>query len=90
MLINTTKNPSQNSFNLMTFRDTSVFEFVDDDGNFHRVQSSERYYVPSEITRLLKSVGFTIVDIYGCKLGVFSRDDVLTIEDFEMLVIAQK
>jgi 2-polyprenyl-3-methyl-5-hydroxy-6-metoxy-1,4-benzoquinol methylase len=81
---------SQNSFDLMTFRDTSVFEFVDDDGNSHSVRSNERYYVPSEITWLLKSVSFKTVDIYGCKLGAFSRNDVLTTEDFEMLVIAQK
>ena len=28
--------------------------------------------------------------IYGAKLGAFSRDDKLTKDDFEMLVIAEK
>lgn len=29
-------------------------------------------------------------DIFGAKLGAFSRSDKLTTEDFEMLVIAEK
>jgi hypothetical protein len=37
---------------------------------------------------LLKSLGFKKIDIYGAKLGAFSRKDELTTEDFEMLVIA--
>lgn len=48
----------------------------------------ERYYVPSEITWLLKSLGFTSVEIFGARLGAFSRNDPLTTEDFEMLVVA--
>ena len=28
--------------------------------------------------------------IFGAKLGAFSRNDMLTTEDFEMLVIAEK
>jgi len=51
---------------------------------------NERYYVPSEITWLLKSLGFKRIDISGAKLGAFSRSDKLTTEDFEMLVIAKK
>ncbi len=81
---------SSGAFDLMTFRQTARFDFVDDEGNSRSLQSNERYYVPSEITWLLKSLGFKIIDIYGCKLGAFSRSQVLTAEDFEMLVIAQK
>ena len=51
---------------------------------------NERYYVPSEITWLLKMVNFKTIDIYGAKLGAFSRDNKLTTEDIEMLVIAEK
>jgi len=29
-------------------------------------------------------------EIFGCKLGAFSRSDKLTADDFEMLVIAEK
>ena len=79
-----------NSFDLMTFRDTSTFDFVDDDGTSKSVQANERYYVPSEISWLLKSLHFTTIDIYGCKIGACSRNDTLTTEDFEMLVVAQR
>ncbi len=79
-----------NSFDLMTFRDNSVTTFEDDSGNMKELTCTERYYVPSEITWLLKSLGFKTIDIFGAKLGAFSRGDALTTEDFEMLVIARK
>jgi len=79
-----------NTFDLMTFRDYSKTIVEDDSGNTKELQSNERYYVPSEITWLLKSLNFRTIDIYGAKLGAFSRADKLTTEDFEMLVIAEK
>ena len=79
---------SSNTFNLMTFRDHNITEFEDDDGNRKTLDCNERYYVPSEITWMLKSLGFRKVDIMGARLGAFSRADRLTTEDFEMLVIA--
>jgi len=79
-----------NKFDLMTFRDYNETELTDDSGKKIKVKSNERYYVPSEITWLLKSLGFNKIDIFGAKLGAFSRNDTLTTEDFEMLVIAEK
>jgi 2-polyprenyl-3-methyl-5-hydroxy-6-metoxy-1,4-benzoquinol methylase len=79
-----------NSFDLMTFRDHSITHIEDDSGNKKALESNERYYVPSEITWLLKSLGYKTIDIYGAKLGAFSRNDKLTTEDFEMLVVAVK
>jgi 2-polyprenyl-3-methyl-5-hydroxy-6-metoxy-1,4-benzoquinol methylase len=79
-----------NTFNLMTFRDHNITTVEDDDGNLKELNCNERYYVPSEITWLLKSLGFKKIDIFGAKLGAFSRNDQLTTEDFEMLVIAEK
>ncbi len=79
-----------NSFNLMTFRDCNITEFVDDFGNKKTLTCNERYYVPSEINWLLKSLKFKTIDIVGAKLGAYSRNDTLTTEDFEMLVIAEK
>ncbi|MDK9711918.1 class I SAM-dependent methyltransferase [Acidaminobacter sp.] len=76
-------------FDLMTFRDHNVTTFTDDDGIEHQLACNERYYVPPEITWLLKSLDFTSVEIFGAKLGAFSRADKLTAEDFEMLVIAE-
>jgi SAM-dependent methyltransferase len=80
----------QNSFDLMTFRDHNITSITDDDGTVMELDCNERYYVPSEITWLLKSLGFKTIDIYGAKLGAFSRNDKLTTEDFEMLVVASK
>jgi len=79
-----------NTFDLMTFRDHNITEFEDDSGNKKTLDCNERYYVPSEITWLLKSLGFKKIDLFGAKLGAFSRNDKLTTEDFEMLVIAEK
>jgi 2-polyprenyl-3-methyl-5-hydroxy-6-metoxy-1,4-benzoquinol methylase len=81
---------AENTFDLMTFRDYSVYETEDDKGKKMVLKCNERYYVPSEITWLLKSAGFSKSDIFGCRLGAFSRDDKLTTEDFEMLVVAEK
>ena len=81
---------SENTFDLMTFRDHSIYETEDDYGNKLSLKCNERYYVPSEITWLVKSLSFTKVDIYGAKLGQFSRSDALTTEDYEMLVIAER
>ncbi len=79
-----------NSFDLMTFRDYNITEFTDDFGNKKSLYCNERYYVPSEITWLLKSLGFKKIEIFGAKLGAFSREDKLTTENFEMLVIAER
>lgn len=78
-----------NNFDLMTFRDHSVYEVIDDDGNPLKLNCNERYYVPSEIRWMLQSLGFSKIDIFGCKLGAYSRNDVLRTDDFEMLVIAE-
>ncbi len=79
-----------NTFDLMTFRDFNITTVKDDLGNIKEVKSNERFYLPSEITWLLKSLGFKKIDINGAKLGAFSRNDKLTKDDFEMLVLAEK
>jgi SAM-dependent methyltransferase len=78
------------SFDLMTFRDHNTAVIEDDSGNKRELKCNERYYVPSEITWLLKTLGFKKIDIFGAKLGAYSRNDKLTTDDFEMLVIAEK
>ncbi|MGE5351269.1 MAG: class I SAM-dependent methyltransferase [Ignavibacteriales bacterium] len=80
----------KNTFDILTFRDHNITIVEDDNGNKRELVCNERYYIPSEITWLLKSLGFKKIDIYGAKLGAFSRNDRLTINDFEMLVIAEK
>jgi len=66
-----------------------VTTFVDDDGHKRELVCNERYYVPSEITWLLKTLGFVSIAIFGAKLGAFSRDDKLQTSDFGMLVVAE-
>jgi hypothetical protein len=78
------------SFDLMTMRDYNVTTFIDDDGNEHKLECNERYYMPSEINWMLKSLGFKKIDIFGAKLGAYSREDKLATEDYEMLVVAEK
>jgi len=81
---------TENSFDLMTFRDYNTTTFEDDNRSQKELHCNERYYVPSEITWLLKSLDFKTIEIFGATLGAFSRNDKLTTEDFEMLVIAIK
>jgi len=78
------------TFDLMTFRDYNITEIIDDSGNKKTLECNERYYVPSEISWMLKTLGYKKIEIFGAKLGAFSRNDKLTTEDFEMLVIAEK
>lgn len=81
---------TNNTFDLMTFRDHNITTVEDDFGNKKELNCNERYYVPSEITWLLKSLNFKTINIFGAKLGTFSRNDKLTTEDYEMLVVAEK
>jgi len=73
----------------MTFRTHNTVEFEDDSGSKKTLECNERYYVPSEITWLLKSLGYATIDIFGARLGAFSREHKLTTKDFEMLVVAE-
>jgi hypothetical protein len=77
-------------FDKSVFRDHNITEIEDDLGNKKTPDCNERYYVPCEITWLLKTLGFKKIEIFGAKLGAFSRNDKLTTSDFEMLVIAEK
>lgn len=77
-------------FDLMTFRKTSVLKITDDSGYKKEMVCNERYYCPSEISWYLKSLNFKDIGIYGCKLGAFSRNNKLSKDDFEMLVVAKK
>ena len=74
----------------MTLRDHNTAVFEDDSGNKKEIKSNVRYYVSSEITWMLKSLGYRKIDIFGAKLGAYSRKDELTPEDFEILIVAEK
>ncbi len=78
------------SFDLMTFRESDITTIIDDSGEKKEFRCNERYYVPSEITWMLKCLDFKKIDIFGAKLGAFSRNDKLKTDDYEMLVVADK
>lgn len=78
------------TFDLMTFREHSTLTTTDDAGIEKVLVCNERYYTPSEISWLLNALGYKTIDIYGARLGQFSRQDKLTTDNFEMLVIAEK
>jgi len=72
------------------FRMRSRLKAPDDHGCPIEIDCDERWYIPSELTWLLRQAGFASVGIFGAKLGAFSRSDVLTPDDFEMLGVAVK
>jgi hypothetical protein len=74
----------------MTFRNRAELTFSDDAGQSQTIKTDERFYTPAEMRWLLQTAGFAKVDIFGCHLGQFSREHLLTIDDFEMLVVAEK
>ncbi len=80
----------ESSFDLMTFRDINSMIVEDEQGNKKEIECNERYYLPSEITWLLKSLGYRQIAIHPAELGAFSRQHELTPDDFEMLVVADK
>jgi len=77
-------------FDLLTLRETSTVEIIDDSGKKKTITCNDRYYMPSEMTWYLQSLHFKNIGIFACKLGQFSRNDFLTTDDVEMLVIAEK
>ena len=74
----------------MTFRDHAVIGFEDDFENKRQLEVNQRFYIPSEICWLLKSLGYQKIEIFGASLGQFSREHKLSTKDFEMLVIANR
>ena len=78
------------TFDPMTFRDHSTYETTSDSGRKVVLKCNERYYVPSEVTWQMGSLGFWDIGIYGAHLGHFSRKHKLTTDDYEMLVVAKK
>ena len=77
------------TFDWMTLREHLVLKLKDDDGKLMNLRCNERYYMSSEISWLLKSIGFKGIEIFGCETGKFSRKQKLNPDNFEMLVVAK-
>jgi SAM-dependent methyltransferase len=75
------------AFDLTTLRMRSVVDFTDDAGLTRRLETSERHYLPSELTWYMHSLGMLNAAVYGCTVGNFQKRPP-TPDDFELLVIA--
>lgn len=78
------------SFDIATLRERSVMEVCDDNGKKKRLHCNERFYIPSELTWMLKTLGFRKIEVFGCTVGKFSRSFKPSPNEFELLVIAEK
>lgn len=85
----TTQTPKL-SFNVSTLREISVMEVKDDSGVKKVLHCNERFYVPSELSWMLKTLGFRKIEVFGCTVGKFSRKVKPSPSEFELLVIAEK
>lgn len=83
-------NSKGDKFNLSTFRESCKLESIDDNGNIRELDCNQRYYVPSELRYIMTHIGFRVIDFYNSELGDYSRDNELTRDAFEMLIIATK
>ncbi len=78
------------TFDIASLREHSVMTAVDDNGKKKKLRCSERFYMPSELSWMLKTLGFQTVDVYGCTIGRFSRKVKPSPKEFELLVVAKK
>ncbi len=77
-------------FDLLTLRERFELKVKDDAGREKVLNGNQRFYMPSEIVWRLETLGFKNIGVFGGRLESFSRENPLTIDDFEMLVIAEK
>ncbi len=77
-------------FDIATLREYSVLEVKDDHGKTKVLRCSERFYMPSEISWMLGTLGFRKVEIFGGTVGKFSRKVRPSPKEFELLVVAEK
>ncbi len=64
-------------------------QLTDDNGATLELVCSNRYFTFPEIKRILEAVGFRVINGFGCLAGEFRRKEI-ELDDFEMLVVAQK
>jgi hypothetical protein len=80
----------KSKFDPQTMRDISKIRYEDDSGNKKEITTDERYYLPEEIEKLLQSLNFKSIAIFGCECGNFNKGREITPDNYEMLVIAEK
>ena len=81
---------SKITFDLATLRENSVMRIKDDNGKTRVLRCSERFYMPSELMWMLRTLGFRKVEIFGGTVGAFSRKAKPSPKEFELLVVAEK
>jgi 2-polyprenyl-3-methyl-5-hydroxy-6-metoxy-1,4-benzoquinol methylase len=81
---------SKITFDIATLRENSMLEVKDDNGKKKILHCSERFYMPSELSWMLKTLGFRKVEIFGGTIGKFGRKTRPSPKEFELLVVAEK
>lgn len=64
-------------------------KFITENGTQETLLCSNRYYTFPEIKLILRNLGFTVLDGFGCSPGNFQRR-AIELDDFEMLILAIK
>ncbi len=84
----TTKTPKL-TFDISALRERSVMEITDDSGKKKTLKTNERFYMPSELSWMLRSLGFRKIEIFGCTVGKFGRKVKPSPNEFELMAIAE-
>ncbi|MDZ7263323.1 MAG: methyltransferase domain-containing protein [candidate division KSB1 bacterium] len=84
------RHPEQDSyFDPKTCMGYWTEKIINENGQPEELHCSNRYYTFSEIKLILETIGFDVIDGYGCQAGNFQRRGI-ELDDFEILVYAQK
>ncbi len=78
------------SFDLNTFREKGTIEITDDAGIKQIIEYDQRFYAPTELQWRLKELNFNKVETFGMTLGNPSREQKISVDDYEFLLIATK
>jgi 2-polyprenyl-3-methyl-5-hydroxy-6-metoxy-1,4-benzoquinol methylase len=78
------------ALDVATLRMKSVMKVEDDHGRKKTFRYDERFYMPSELSWMLETLGFRKTEIFGGTVGKFSRKAKPSAKEFELLVIAEK
>lgn len=84
------RHPEQDSyFDPKTCMGYWTEKFINETGQPEELRCSNRYYTFSEIKFILETIGFDVIDGFGCQAGNF-QSRAIELDDFEILVYAQK
>jgi len=78
------------SFDLVSSRETFTLDKVLPDGNAIKLDCTQRYYTCPELRELLRLVGFRSIEFFACSDSGYHQNQKPTIKHFEFGAIAHK